>query len=61
MDFSNTPIADDPALHLLERARVGLDPGINFGSQSSSYARLNFATTQELLDDAIDRIVSLCV
>lgn len=59
LDFSNTPIADDPAGHLLEKARMGLDPGVNFGSQSTSFARLNFATTEEFLDDAIDRIISL--
>ncbi|MFW2381426.1 MAG: pyridoxal phosphate-dependent aminotransferase, partial [Acidimicrobiales bacterium] len=59
LDFSDTPIADDPAGHLLDKARLGIDPGINFGRQSTSFARLNFATTQQFLDDAIDRIVSL--
>ena len=59
LDFSNTPIADDPAGHLLDKARLGVNPGIDFGSQSASFARLNFATTEEFLDDAIDRIVSV--
>jgi cystathionine beta-lyase len=58
LDFSNTPIADDPAGHLLETARLGIDPGLNFGSQSTAFGRLNFATTEQILDDAIDRIVS---
>ncbi|NNE94577.1 MAG: aminotransferase class I/II-fold pyridoxal phosphate-dependent enzyme [Acidimicrobiales bacterium] len=59
LDFSRTPIADDPAGHLLERARLGIDPGISFGTQSQSFGRLNFATTEQFVDDAIDRIVSL--
>jgi cystathionine beta-lyase len=59
LDFSNTSIGDDPAGHLLKKARLGIDPGITFGRQSTSFGRLNFATTQQFLDDAIDRIVSL--
>ena len=59
LDFSQTSIADDPAGHLLAEARLGVDPGIVFGDQSQSFGRLNFATTEQFVDDAIDRIVSL--
>jgi cystathionine beta-lyase len=59
LDFSDTALAGDPAGHLLDTARLGIDPGINFGPQSTSFARLNFATTREFLDDAIDRIISV--
>ncbi len=57
LDFSDTSIADDPAGHALERGRLGMDPGLVFGAQYGTFARMNLATTQEFLDDAIDRLL----
>jgi cystathionine beta-lyase len=48
---------DDPAAVLLEKAGVGLSGGVQFGTAGAGFARLNFATTTELLDEIIDRIV----
>ncbi len=59
LDFSATPIADDPAGHLLKDARVALSPGKDFAAGASAFARLNFATTRALLDETIDRIVRI--
>ena len=58
MDFSRTALADDPGHHLLEKGKVALAPGIKYGSQAGAFARINFATSEHVLDDAIDRIVT---
>jgi cystathionine beta-lyase len=58
LDFRATGIASDPAARLLETGRVGLSPGPDFGTAGEGFARLNFATHRELLDEIIDRIVA---
>ena len=36
----------------LDVGRVALEPGLNFGAAGSGYARLNFATSMDILDQA---------
>lgn len=57
LDFRDTPIADDPAAALLERGRVALSPGPDFGEAGAGFARLNFATHPKILDELLDRMV----
>lgn len=57
LDFSETAIAEDPAKHILKSAGVALDQGIKFGDQAKSCARLNFATSEEILKTILDRII----
>jgi len=57
LDFRGTGIAGDPAAQLLERGRVGLSPGPEFGTAGQGFARLNFATYPGILDEIIDRII----
>ncbi len=40
----------------LERGRVALEPGLRFGAAGSGYARLNFATSPDILDQATARM-----
>ena len=48
---------DDQARErFLDRGRVALEPGLRFGAIGSGYARLNFATSSEVLDQATDRM-----
>ncbi|MEM7095235.1 MAG: aminotransferase class I/II-fold pyridoxal phosphate-dependent enzyme [Actinomycetota bacterium] len=56
LDFSQTPIAEDPAGALLERGRIGIHGGEKFCPSASAFARLNFATSPAILDELIDRI-----
>lgn len=56
IDFSATKLREDPAVELLEKARVALSSGIPFGSGGAHHARLNFATSSEILEEAISRI-----
>jgi cysteine-S-conjugate beta-lyase len=40
----------------LEHGRVALEPGLRFGAAGSGYARLNFATSTDILDQATARM-----
>jgi cystathionine beta-lyase len=40
----------------LDHGRVALEPGLRFGAAGSGYARLNFATSPDLLDQATARM-----
>ena len=42
----------------LERGRVALEPGLRFGAVGSGYTRLNFATSADILDQAIARMAA---
>ena len=49
--------ADDRARErFLEHGRVALEPGLRFGAAGSGYARLNFATSPDILDQATARM-----
>jgi cystathionine beta-lyase len=48
---------DDQARErFLDHGRVALEPGLRFGAAGSGYARLNFATSSEILDQATARM-----
>ncbi len=42
----------------LERGRVALEPGLAFGAAGSGFVRLNYATSEEILDQALQRMDS---
>jgi cystathionine beta-lyase len=58
LDFRSTAMVVDPAAELLERARIALSAGPDFGRAGEGFARLNFATSRELLDEIVDRMVA---
>ena len=72
LDFRGVPglPAEDPAARgdvrsltgpagvLLERARVALSAGAAFGTGGQGHARLNFATSPEVLTEAVERIAA---
>ena len=48
---------DDQAREqFLDRGRVALEPGLRFGAIGSGYTRLNFATSSDILDQAVTRM-----
>ncbi|MGB3474326.1 MAG: MalY/PatB family protein [Mycobacterium sp.] len=53
LDFRALGLPAEPAEILLADARVALSPGIPFGG-GRGFARLNFATTRAILDQAIE-------
>ena len=58
LDFRETPLAEDPAATVLERGRLSLLPGTDFGSVGKGFARLNIGTSQALVEEAVKRIGS---
>lgn len=60
LDCRALGLGDDPATVFRERARVGLSSGPNYGAEvGRGFARLNFATSPEILTEAIDRMASI--
>ena len=49
-------LGDDPAAAFLERGRVALAPGLDYGAPGAGHVRLNFATSPEHLSDAVRRM-----
>lgn len=60
LDFTETSLGDDPAKVLYQHADVALQSGEIFGTQGIGHARINFATTEPILDEILDRIIK-CV
>ncbi len=56
LDFRDAGLGDDPAAALLDRAGVALSSGPQFGPGGAGYARLNVATSEQILDEIVDRI-----
>ncbi|WP_419818477.1 MalY/PatB family protein [Glaciibacter flavus] len=59
LDFSALGWGDDPARFTLERARVALANGPEFGAaEGRGHARLNIGTSPEIITEAIERIAA---
>jgi len=58
LDCRRLEAGDDPAAVFLERGRVALSPGPDFGTQGRGFARLNMGTSPELLAEAVCRIAA---
>jgi cystathionine beta-lyase len=56
LDCRALELGDDPAEVFLERGRVALSPGPNFGVEGHGFARLNFGTSSALLEEAVTRL-----
>lgn len=56
LDFRETPIAGDPAGAVLERGRLSLLPGTDFGAAGAGFARLNIGTSHALVEESVRRI-----
>lgn len=55
IDFSAYKLAVEPATHFVEQGKVAFQPGVRFGEQYSQFVRLNFATSPEIIEEAIER------
>jgi cystathionine beta-lyase len=56
LDFRDTTVVDDPAGLVLERGRLSLLPGTDFGAVGKGFARLNVGTSHALVEEAVKRI-----
>lgn len=58
LDLRHAGLGDDPSATLLERGRVALNAGAEYGPGGEGFARLNVATSRAILDEALDRLVA---
>ena len=58
LDLTSLNLGENPAQTLLEKGKLALNAGAMFGADSGNFVRLNFATSEEILDDAVSRIAS---
>lgn len=56
LDCSKLDLAESPGEFFVKQARVGLNPGIDFGEVGRNHVRLNFGTSRETLETALDRM-----
>lgn len=57
LDCRSLGLGDDPATVFLDRGRVALAPGTNYGSRSGAgHARLNFGTSPEMISEMVQRM-----
>lgn len=58
LDFTRTGLGHEPSRVLLKQYGLALSSGLGFGPLGVGFARMNFATSAEILDLLIDRIVA---
>ena len=59
IDLSDVPgLSHKPAETLLRKAKIAVSEGTTFGPQGEGHIRLNFATSREILNEALDRIAA---
>ena len=58
LDCRSLGLGDDPAATFLERGRVALVSGPDFGAPGRGFARLNIGCAEELIGEAVDRMAS---
>jgi cystathionine beta-lyase len=60
LDLKELNLGENPSVVLLEKGKLAVNAGVMFGAESASFVRLNFATSEEIISEAISRMVS-CV
>ena len=60
LDLKDLKLGENPSVVLLEKGKLAVNAGVMFGAESASFVRLNFATSEEIISEAISRMVS-CV
>jgi cystathionine beta-lyase len=61
LDCRDLGLGDDPAGVFLDKGRVAVSGGTNFGSQGRGFVRLNIGTSPELIADAVRRMAAAVV
>ena len=56
LDCRALGLGDDPAAVFLERGRVALSRGPDYGTQGAGFARLNIGTSPAIVTEAVDRM-----
>jgi cysteine-S-conjugate beta-lyase len=56
LDCRELELGDDPASVFLERGRIALTPGLEYGRCGAGFVRLNFGTSPDLVAEAVRRM-----
>jgi cysteine-S-conjugate beta-lyase len=56
LDCRELALGDNPAETFLERGRIALSRGLDYGREGAGFVRLNFGTSPEHLTDAVRRM-----
>ena len=56
LDCRALGLGSNPARHFLDRGRVALYSGLDFGAEGEGYVRLNFGTSFRLVEEGIKRM-----
>lgn len=57
LDFSELNLGQDPAEFFLAKSKLALNSGPAFGPEGAGFARINLATTTQIMEAAIDRLL----
>lgn len=57
IDMSAYELGENPSTHILEHGKLALTPGFLFGADCSQFVRLNFATSEAIISEGVDRLV----
>ena len=58
LDCRDLGLGNDPAAVFLERGRVAFNSGPTFGTGGEGHVRVNIATSGEILEEAVSRMVA---
>jgi cystathionine beta-lyase len=58
LDLRGLDLGDHPAAVLHRRGRVALSPGRHYGAPGAGWARLNFGTSPELVEETVRRMAA---
>ena len=50
---------EDPAKALLDKGRIAVNEGREFGPDGAGFVRLNFATSRSIIDEALARMAGV--
>ncbi len=56
LDCRALEIGPDPAKVFLEHGKVALSRGLDFGTQGAGFARFNFGTSTQIIEEAVKRV-----
>lgn len=58
LDCRGLALGDDPSETFLERGRVALSRGLNYGQAGRGFARFNLATSPAIITEAVERMAT---
>jgi cystathionine beta-lyase len=59
LDVSSLGLGSNPAAQILEVGKLALNAGILYGPKHSNFVRLNFGTSEEIINQAFERLVKV--